>query len=153
MTAPGLSCGMRDLILWPGIKPVSPELEAWRLSHWTREVLCINLSGIVCFFFRSQPWCVYLLRNLPEPQIWTLSLLYVPLTSAWYIPCSVSWKLRVFYFIIYPEPSTMSAPHKHARIFFLLNTWKKWNWLSEYFLTVILYRTNILFKIDIFTGI
>ena len=37
------SCGMWDLILWPGIKPTSPVLGAWSLSHWTtREVLAIT---------------------------------------------------------------------------------------------------------------
>ena len=33
-----LHCGMWDLVPWSGIKPRSPALEAWRLSHWiTRE--------------------------------------------------------------------------------------------------------------------
>ena len=36
---PGLSCGMWDLVPWPGIEPGSPVLETWSLSHWTtREV-------------------------------------------------------------------------------------------------------------------
>ena len=34
-----LSCSIWDLVPWPGIKPKSPALEAWSLSHWsTREV-------------------------------------------------------------------------------------------------------------------
>ena len=34
-----LSCGRWDLILWPGIKPATPAMGAWSLSHWTpREV-------------------------------------------------------------------------------------------------------------------
>ena len=35
----GLSCGMWDLVPWPGIEPESPALGAWSLSHrTTREV-------------------------------------------------------------------------------------------------------------------
>ena len=35
-----LSCGMWDLVPWPGIEPRHPALGAWSLSHWTtREVL------------------------------------------------------------------------------------------------------------------
>ena len=34
-----LSCGMWDLVLWPGIEPGPPALGVWSLSHWiTREV-------------------------------------------------------------------------------------------------------------------
>ena len=37
------SCGIWDIVPWPGIKPRPPTLEAWSLSHWTtREVLRIN---------------------------------------------------------------------------------------------------------------
>ena len=36
----GLSCGMWDLVPWPGIKPEPPALGVWSLSHRTiREVL------------------------------------------------------------------------------------------------------------------
>ena len=36
---PDLSCGMWNLVPWPGIKPGSPALGACSLSHWTtREV-------------------------------------------------------------------------------------------------------------------
>ena len=31
----GLSCGMWDLLLQPGIEPRIPALGAWSLSHWT----------------------------------------------------------------------------------------------------------------------
>ena len=35
----GLSCGMQDLVPWPGIESGPPALTAWSLSHWTtREV-------------------------------------------------------------------------------------------------------------------
>ena len=36
---PTLSCSMWDLVPWPGIKPVPPQLGVWCLKHWTtREV-------------------------------------------------------------------------------------------------------------------
>ena len=40
VAAPGiLSCGMWDLVPWPGIEPRLPALEALSLNHWTtREV-------------------------------------------------------------------------------------------------------------------
>jgi len=39
----GFSCGMWDLVLWPGIEPAPPTLGAWNLSHWTtREVPYIH---------------------------------------------------------------------------------------------------------------
>ena len=39
LAAPGLSCGMGDLVPWPGIEPGPPALGAGSLSHWTtREV-------------------------------------------------------------------------------------------------------------------
>ena len=42
-----LSCGMWDLVPWPGIEPGPPTLEVRNLSHWTtREV-----SELVFFFF------------------------------------------------------------------------------------------------------
>ena len=40
-----LSCGMRDLVPWPGIKPWAPALGMWSLSHWiTREVPSLLLT-------------------------------------------------------------------------------------------------------------
>ena len=34
-----LSCGIWDLVPWPGVEPWSPALEPWSLSHWsTREI-------------------------------------------------------------------------------------------------------------------
>ena len=39
VAAPGLSCTMRDLVPWPGIKPRPLALRVLSLSHWTtREV-------------------------------------------------------------------------------------------------------------------
>ena len=39
MTASSLSCGMWDLLHWPGIEAWPPALGAWNASHWTtREV-------------------------------------------------------------------------------------------------------------------
>ena len=35
----GLSCGMRDLVIWAGIETEPLALKAWSLSHWTtREI-------------------------------------------------------------------------------------------------------------------
>ena len=35
LTALGLSCGMQDLVPWPGIEPGPPALGVRNLSHWT----------------------------------------------------------------------------------------------------------------------
>ena len=35
LTVLGLSCGMWDLVLWPGIELGPPALRAWSPSHWT----------------------------------------------------------------------------------------------------------------------
>ena len=41
-----ISCGMWNLVSWPGIEPGPPALRAWSLSHWTtREVLWGQLFG------------------------------------------------------------------------------------------------------------
>ena len=46
LDAPGLSCGMWDLVPWPGIKPGPSALGARSLNHWTtREVPPVFLSG------------------------------------------------------------------------------------------------------------
>ena len=40
-----LSCGMRDLVPWPGIHPGPPALGSWNLSHWImRSSLFFDLS-------------------------------------------------------------------------------------------------------------
>ena len=39
LAALGLSCGMQDLVPWPGTEPGPPALGVWRSTHWTtREV-------------------------------------------------------------------------------------------------------------------
>ena len=39
LAAPGLTCGMQDLVPWPGIEPRPPAVGAQSLIHWTtREV-------------------------------------------------------------------------------------------------------------------
>ena len=44
LSALGLSCGMWDLVPWPGIEPGPPALGAWSLSLWTtREVPTLKL--------------------------------------------------------------------------------------------------------------
>jgi len=76
LTVPGLSCGMRDLILWPWIKPGSPELEAWSLSHWTKKVLCINLSGYCVFVLQlSALMCISVKKPSKTPNLNTVPLI------------------------------------------------------------------------------
>ena len=37
-----LSCGIWDLVPWPGMELEPPALRAWNLGHWTtREVSCL----------------------------------------------------------------------------------------------------------------
>ena len=44
----GLSCGMQNLIPWPGIELRPPALGVWSLSHWTtREVSLVVV--LICF--------------------------------------------------------------------------------------------------------
>ena len=40
-----LSCGIRDLVPWPGIKPGPPALGAWSLNHWTTK----EVPQTLCF--------------------------------------------------------------------------------------------------------
>ena len=40
------SCGMQDLVPWPGIEPRPPALGAWSLSHWTTG----KVSGWIAFY-------------------------------------------------------------------------------------------------------
>ena len=63
LAAPFLSCGIWNLVAWPGIKPGSPAWGVQSLSHWTtREVpslgfyqgcLIISLPSILC---SQTPW-------------------------------------------------------------------------------------------------
>ena len=45
-----LCCGMWDLVLWPGIKPGSPALGTWCLSHWTTRKFA-SLSRFIPRYF------------------------------------------------------------------------------------------------------
>ena len=56
------SCGVWDLVPWPGIEPRPPALGVWSLSRWTtREVLCpagllLLPQGLcTCCFSRCSP--------------------------------------------------------------------------------------------------
>ena len=82
LAAPGLSCGMWDLVPWPGIEPGLPALGARSLSHWTaREVPDISLKSVKCIIvhprslvflpyhlFLEVTWCVEFL------PFWILSV-------------------------------------------------------------------------------
>ena len=50
LTAPGLSCGIGDLVPWTGVEPRTPALGAWSLSHWTTR-------GVPRRIFKSTPYC------------------------------------------------------------------------------------------------
>jgi len=82
-----LSCGMWDLVPWPGIKPRTPAMGAESLSHWTtREVpLPIYFVLYICLMCFSFLWSSF--RGLPggsavknppakqepqEMQVWSL---------------------------------------------------------------------------------
>ena len=45
----GLSCGMWDVVPWPGIEPGLPALGAWSFSHWTTREVPLNLIKIIIF--------------------------------------------------------------------------------------------------------
>ena len=51
LAALGLSCGMWDLVPWPGIRPRPPSLGVWSFSQWTtREAQqCLFLKNC-CYF-------------------------------------------------------------------------------------------------------
>ena len=56
-----LSCGIWDLVPWPGIKPKPPALGARSLSHWTtREVLDMTIIVVIMGIYKYQnlPNCV-----------------------------------------------------------------------------------------------
>ena len=56
-----LSCGKCELVLWPWIKPSTPALGVWSLSHWTTrevplEVLQFYFS--VCLSYWHCNFCI-----------------------------------------------------------------------------------------------
>ena len=62
LVVPGFSCGMQtltcsmwDLIPWPGIKPMSPCIWSWSLSHWTTREVPIFQSLNKYFFCKNKP--------------------------------------------------------------------------------------------------
>ena len=64
-----MACGI--LVLGPGIKPVLPALEAWRLNHWTAREISKNILIKVSYAFNDLPS-----RRLKCPS----QNLYVPFT-------------------------------------------------------------------------
>ena len=61
MTTLGFSCGMWDLVPWPGIEPRPCALEAWSLSHWTAREIPWEY-----FFLSIRQWVKWMLvvKNL-----------------------------------------------------------------------------------------
>ena len=43
------SCGMWDLVPWPGIEPGPPEFRVWSLSHWTISCCSVAHSCLTLF--------------------------------------------------------------------------------------------------------
>lgn len=55
----GLICSMWDLVSWPGIKPGTPALRTWSLSHWsTREA-----SDLLYYFCKDGIWLLFEVRS------------------------------------------------------------------------------------------
>ena len=70
-------CGMWDLVLWPGTKPVPPALEVWSLNNWTaREVFNRFLK-------KSYPFIVFFLYT-------TWHAVSSPVRDWTHVPCSGS---------------------------------------------------------------
>ena len=67
LAVPNLSCCLWDLVLWPGVKPGSPALGAWRLNHWTSREVLVSVFWRILFSLllsrgchgvgRSSRWC------------------------------------------------------------------------------------------------
>ena len=54
-----LSCGMWDLVSWPGIVPGPPTMGAQSLSHWTTRK--VSLSNLYVFYFFS--WWLWMAKT------------------------------------------------------------------------------------------
>ena len=55
LAVPGLSCGVWDLVPWPGIKPGPPALGLWSLNQWTTREVPVCLFLIYRFPFYLLP--------------------------------------------------------------------------------------------------
>ena len=66
-----LSCGTWDLAPWPGIKPRSPALGAWSLSHWTtREVPRFAFFFFLIFFLPYLWLCWVFVAEQAFLEVW-----------------------------------------------------------------------------------
>ena len=68
LAALGLSCGMRDLVPWPGMEPGPPALGAQSLNHWTT---------------REVPWGCLLMAK-PWPPCYIRYCQFIPIHT---LPC------------------------------------------------------------------
>ena len=74
LAPPGLSCGMWDLVPWPGIELRPPAEGDQCLSHWTtRDIPKINLKKKNRLFFHP-PTLQSVSLNLPVSTVWALRL-------------------------------------------------------------------------------
>ena len=76
LAVPGLSCGMRDLVPWPGIEPGPPALGAWSLNHWT-------IKEVPDFFIFKHIWWVY---AYPPTHTHTRRWSYTPHSVLYFFP-------------------------------------------------------------------
>ena len=49
----GTLCGMRILVLQPGVEPMSPTVEAWSLNHWTTMEVLKPFQFLVRFLWST----------------------------------------------------------------------------------------------------
>ena len=70
------SCGVWDLVPWPGIESSPPALGAWSLSHWTaREVTTCVYSQVILWQMPARCWTRPWLASgpftsAPHPCVW-----------------------------------------------------------------------------------
>ena len=90
LAALGLSCGMRDLVPWPGIGLEPLALGVWSLSHWTtREV---PPKDILINPHSHPPHILWSLLSIMELTPWCMSILSA--VSAFMCPCLKNMPLR-----------------------------------------------------------
>ena len=95
-----LSCGMRDLVPWPGVEPRPPALGAWSLSHWT---------------IREVPLSIYFYLLCPSALAW--APIPCHLSPGWLYWCPSGFLLLTPFlfnlsFTLLPEFSGDPEPHQ-----------------------------------------
>ena len=118
----GLSCGMRDLVPWPGIKPGPPALGAQSLRHWTTREVPFSSSETPII----QRWSPLLLshRSARFYSIF-LILFFFFLKNSFTFKAKSRWRNRDFPHTPCPYTCTASPiiniPHKMERLLQLVS--------------------------------